>query len=105
MVRVIVDSRVRIDAEGELDEETIKELRAEFTRENPKRKAMEAAKIKGWWNEPRVIATWGEERGLHTFPRGRRRDRHGADQDGRRARRRNRDSAVMARDARIRHPG
>ena len=70
MVRVIVDNRVRIDAEGELDEETIKELRDEFTHENPKRESLKRGNVRGWWNEPAVIATWGEERGMLTFPRG-----------------------------------
>lgn len=69
MINVIVDSRVRVPIEG-LPDDVAKALRAAFIHQNIKRLVMEKAKIGGFWNEPRLIPTWGESRGCFTFPRG-----------------------------------
>lgn len=70
MVRVIVDSRVRLDPR-ELPEGFADELRALFTHKNPKREQLKRGKVRGWWNEPALIATWTEAPdGVLGFPRG-----------------------------------
>lgn len=70
MLRVLVDNRVRI-LESAIATGLADALRAAFTRKNPKREQLKKAKVRGWWNEPEVFATWGgDDRGNLTFPRG-----------------------------------
>ncbi len=70
MIRVVVDSRVRIDPK-ELPAGLPDELRALFTHKNPKRDQLKRGKVRGWWNEPALIATWTEAAdGVLGFPRG-----------------------------------
>jgi superfamily II DNA or RNA helicase len=69
LVEVVVDSRIRI-LSSSLDEGVTKLLREAFTHKNPKRAQMENAKIRGWWNEPRLLPTWGLKGDHTTFPRG-----------------------------------
>lgn len=69
MIVVVVDSRVRVPL-GEISAELADALRAEFTHKNWKREIMKKSGTKGWWSEPAVIATWREEDGFLTLPRG-----------------------------------
>jgi superfamily II DNA or RNA helicase len=69
MIDIIVDSRVRILL-SQLGESVANLLREAFTHKNPKRGSMQRAKIRGWWNEPLVIPTWGTKDGYLTLPRG-----------------------------------
>jgi hypothetical protein len=69
LIGVIVDNRVRI-RKAELPSDATTKLIGEFTHKNPKRMAMEAAGIRGFWAEPRIISTWSEDDEFVTFPRG-----------------------------------
>lgn len=66
-VVIVVDNRLRIHGLTDSEREKLKEL---FTHENPKAKMMRARKMKGWWNEELIIATWGEKDGVLDLPRG-----------------------------------
>lgn len=67
MVTIVVDNRLRISGLEASEKEALQAL---FTHENPKAKMMRARKMKGWWNEPLVIPTWGERDGVLDLPRG-----------------------------------
>lgn len=67
MVTIVVDNRVRIEGLTETERDAIAKL---FTHENPKAKMMRAKKMRGWWNEPLIIPTWGEKDGVLHVPRG-----------------------------------
>jgi superfamily II DNA or RNA helicase len=71
MILVVVDSRIRIEQRDLLAEPALAEkLRAAFSHRNWKRVAMQKAKIRGFWNEPLVIATWHEDAVHLSLPRG-----------------------------------
>lgn len=67
MVTIIVDNRLRLHDLEPSEREALVEL---FTHENPKGKMMRARKMKGWWNEPLLLPTWGEVDGVLHLPRG-----------------------------------
>jgi superfamily II DNA or RNA helicase len=69
VAQIVVDSRAAFDP-VDVGEEAAAEIRAAFMHENPKHAAMRHAKIRGWWNEPKVIPTWGERGSQITVPRG-----------------------------------
>ncbi len=64
-----VSDRARFNV-AHLPEGVVKDIRQAFTYRNPKRLAMEAAKIRGFWLEPRLIETWSEKDGVLSIPRG-----------------------------------
>lgn len=74
MLRVVVDSRVRIELpEGPRGEMLAKELKVLFTHRNGKRIAMDRAGTRGRWTEPAFISTWGGSAvpgAVITLPRG-----------------------------------
>lgn len=67
MVTIVVDNRLRLTGLEPSEKEALQQL---FTHENPKAKMMRARKMKGWWNEPLVLPTWGESDGVLHLPRG-----------------------------------
>jgi len=68
-VRVIVDSRIRIEAAGALGAGVVADLKREFEHDNP-----EWAKKRHLglptWNVPKTMVTWRAEGGVLSFPRG-----------------------------------
>lgn len=69
MIVVEIASRARVPIAA-LGDVVTRKIRAAFTHANIKRITMEAAKIRGFWNEPRQIATWGGDDEYLTLPRG-----------------------------------
>ena len=67
MIEIDVDNRIRIAG---LDPEAADAIKKAFTHKNPKRAAMEARRQSGWWSEPLMYPSWGEEGGRLTLPRG-----------------------------------
>lgn len=67
MIEIEVDNRARVRG---LSPELAEKIRLAFTHKNPKREAMRAAKVRGWWAEPATIPTWGEDGERLTIPRG-----------------------------------
>jgi superfamily II DNA or RNA helicase len=66
--RVVVDDRVRVRL-ADISDDAVLRLRADFTYENPEYKKRKAARIP-LAGETREIATWSEDAGVMTFPRG-----------------------------------
>ncbi len=69
MLLVVIDSRIRLSL-ADLPETVADKLRQAFSHKNFKRVAMEKAKVRGFWNEPRIIATWSQTETELSLPRG-----------------------------------